>query len=97
TPRDTRGIDATAKELERLPEVAAVLKANGISARDYMLTTMSLFSTTVTFDLIAKGRLREAPPGMPTHNFEFLKANHKELEPLVAEWKKNREEIAKYQ
>ena len=92
----TAGIDATVKAMEAVPELAAALNANGISARDYILTQMALIPTTMMHELVASGRMPALPPGMPAHNVEFWKANYDVLKPLEAEWKKNREAITKF-
>jgi hypothetical protein len=93
--KTTPGIDASAKALEDVPQVGATLKANGLTGRDYVLTQIAMMSATMTRDMVAKGIVKEMPPGMPTHNIEFLKTNAAELEKLEAEWKTIRGEIQK--
>ena len=91
----TPGIDASSKALEDVPQFGATLKASGLTGRDYLLTQIALMSATMTRDMMAKGIVKEMPPGMPTHNIEFLKTNAAEVEKLEAEWRLIRAEIQK--
>ena len=93
-PKQTPGIYASAAEMQKIPELAAILKANGITARDYLLTMMAMMATSLTHEFMASGKMPGLPAGMPTHNLEFWKSNAEALKPLEAEWKKNRAEIA---
>ena len=92
-PRRSPGLDASAEEMEKIPELARILKANGMSGRDYLLSMMAMFSTTITHEFMASGKMPGLPAGMPTHNLDFWKANAEALKPLEAEWKKLRGEI----
>jgi hypothetical protein len=92
-PKQTPGIDASAAEMEKLPELAAILKVNGITGRNYLLTMMSMMSTSMTHEFIASGKMPAPPAGMPTHNLEFWKSNAEALKPLEAEWRTLRGEM----
>lgn len=91
----TPGLDASIKAIGDSPEFARVLAANGITARDYILTQMALIPTTMMHEMLATGRLPALPPNMPAHNVEFWKANYEVLKPLEAEWKVLRAELRK--
>jgi hypothetical protein len=95
-PEKTRGIDASAAEMNKIPEIKSILAANNISARDYLLTLMAMFSTVITHEFMASGKMPPLPPDTPMHNLEFWKANAAALKPLEAEWRKHRDEIMKY-
>ena len=90
------GLEASAAQMNNTPEVANALKAHRITAREYLLTQLALFSTALTHEFMASGKLKELPPNTPTHNIEFWKANVETLKPLEAEWRKIRAEIMGY-
>lgn len=92
---DAEGIDASVKKMQGIPQLAALLKKHGLSARDYLLTQMGIMSTSSTYDLMAKGMLKELPPGFPSHNLDFWKANYAQLKPLEAEWKQSMADLEK--
>lgn len=92
-PRDTKGLDTSAEQMNTIPELAAILKTHRVTAKDYLLTQVAMFSTALTHEFMASGKLKQLPPNMPTHNLEFWKANAEALKPLDAEWKKLRSEI----
>ena len=94
--RKASGLEASAAEMNNTPEVANALKAHRITAREYLLTQMALFSTALTHEFMASGKLKELPPDTPMHNLEFWKANTETLKPLEAEWRKIRAEIMSY-
>ena len=94
-PEKTTGIDASAAEMTRLPEVRSILEVNKITARDYLLTQLAMFSTALTLEFMASGKMPPLPPDTPMHNLEFWKTNAEALKPLEAEWKSLRGEIMK--
>ena len=89
------GLEASVKVLEGVPEAAAILKKHGITGRDYLLTQIAFATTAFTADMLEQKKLPSVPPGMPTHNLEFWKANAADLKPLEAESKKLRAELQK--
>jgi hypothetical protein len=92
-PRDTRGLEASAEQMHQIPELAAILKANRLTPKDYLLTQLAMFSTALTHEFMMSGKLKQLPPNTPTHNLEFWKANAEALRPLDAEWKQLRTEL----
>lgn len=95
-PEKTPGIDASAAEMTKLPEVKAILEANKITARDYLLTQMAMFSTALTHEFMAGGKMPPLPPDTPMHNLDFWKKNAEAIKPLEAEWKALRSEMMKH-
>ena len=96
TPEKTPGIDASAAEMIKLPEVKNILDANKITARDYLLTQLAMFSTALTHEFMASGKMPPLPPDTPMHNLEFWKTNAEAIKPLEVEWKALRSEMMKY-
>lgn len=95
-PEKTAGIDGSAAMMNKIPEVARILEANGISARDYLLTQLSMFTTALAHEYMLAGKLPPPKPDTPMHNLEFWKQNLEAVKPLETEWKALRAELLKY-
>lgn len=95
-PTKSNGIDASAADMNKVPEIKRVLEANGITARDYLVTLMAMYSMVITNEFMATGKMPPLPPDAPTHNLDFWKTNAEALKPLEAEWRKLRDEIMTY-
>ena len=93
--QDADGIEESIAAIEKVPQMTVLLKKHGITARDYLLAQMAMMSTSMTHEFISKGQMPALPPGFPTHNVDFWKANYKDLQPLEAEWKKTMAELQK--
>ena len=89
------GLDDSAKLLESIPEVAAVLKSHGISGRDYVLTMLAMTGTAFAYQFASAGKMPELPAGVQKDNLEFWKSNITALKPAFDEWQKVRGELMK--
>lgn len=95
-PERTSGIEASVAEMNKLPEIARILEANKITARDYLLTELAMFSTVFTNELMASGKMPPLPKDTPVHNLDFWKKNAEALKPIEAEWRALREQLMKH-
>ena len=84
------GVNATAKQMEDIPEVAAALKANEISPRDYLLTLMATGHTILVIGLIERGVIADTSHPIVRENVQFWKSLPPEVKPEAEEWKKRR-------
>jgi hypothetical protein len=89
------GLDEAVKLIGSIPEVSAVLKTHDISARDYLLTTVTMTGTAFAYQFSAAGKMPEMPAGMQKDNLEFWKTNVATMKAAVDEWMKTRAELLK--
>ena len=79
-------LDESIKRIEAVPQAAAVLKKNHISARDFVLTTMTLFGATMMADVEKEtGQPASLPESLSRENVNFVKMNEEELAKLAPE------------
>ena len=89
------GLDEAVKLIGTIPEVSAVLKTHDISARDYLLTTVTMTGTTFAYQFAAAGKMPEMPPGVQKDNLEFWRTNLPTMKAAADEWQKTRAELVK--
>jgi hypothetical protein len=94
---NAKTLDETVKKIEAEPRAMAVLKRNGLSARDYVMTTMTLMTAGMVAAFEKAGtKMNGLPPGVSQANVDFVKAHEKEIQALTPERKakKNGDESA---
>ena len=74
----TKSLDEAIRALDADPKLKPIFAAAGISAKDYWMTVNALLHASMAGALPPEAVPAEAQP-----NIAFLKANQKELEPLV--------------
>jgi len=70
------------------PQVGPILKAAGLSAREYLLISLAWMSGGMAVAFKKQGLLKELPPEVSAENVAFLEKNEKELDAWQAEWAK---------
>jgi hypothetical protein len=80
--RPEEAIQDSVRRVESEPKAMAVLKAHGLSAKDYVLTSFVWIGATV-FAALDKDGTAKLPPEISRENASFVKAHKAELEPLL--------------
>lgn len=80
--RPNETIQDSVRRLESEPKAMAVLKAHGLSARDYVLTSFVWLAATMVA-VVEKDGTGKLPPEVSRENVSFVKAHKAELEPLL--------------
>jgi hypothetical protein len=88
-------LDAAASAMNDVPEVAALLKKHGFTARDYLLNMITMATTQATYGFTG-GKTAEMPAGALRTNVEFWSANLAALKPSLDEWQKTRADLLKH-
>jgi len=76
---DVYNVDKAAM-MEKSPHVAAALKSNNITARDFVLTPMTAF--TAAIGIAAEDAKKEPPAFINPENIKFVREHKAELEKL---------------
>ena len=76
---DVYSVDKAAM-MEKSPHVAAALKSNNITARDFVLTPMTAF--TAAIGIAAEDAKKEPPAFINPENIKFMREHKAELEKL---------------
>jgi len=83
---DAQSIDAIASHLDAMPPVKAVLSSVGISARDYVLTTLMLGEAGAAYQMQKEGKLppnSELAKDVSPANIAYVGAHQAQLEALA--------------
>jgi len=89
-----------AKVYEGIPEIREILQRNGISGREYMLTSMVAMVTQMADEALSQEALGRAgvndtPKELVTPALKFWRSMDPALKAEAGEWKKVREEMAR--
>jgi len=100
--REGRGgiVTIGAKVYEGIPEIKAILQRNGITGREYMLTSLVALVTQIADEALsheAPGRegANEIPKELMTPALKFWRSMSPALKAEADDWKKVREEMAR--
>jgi hypothetical protein len=84
---------------EGIPETKAILQRNGISGREYMLTSMVAMVTQMADETLSReaggGGVNEIPKELMTPALKFWRSMDPALKAEADEWKNVREEMAR--
>jgi hypothetical protein len=80
---------AASNTLERVPELSSVLRANSISARDYLNTIGSIKYAEMLSGVSAAQNHDATAPGIARTNIEFWKSLPADLKPIAEDWAKS--------
>lgn len=79
-----QSLDDSVKRIESVPQAVRVLKRNRISARDFLLTTMTLFGATMMANVEKEtGQPASLPESLSRENVNFVKMNEEEVAKLA--------------
>jgi hypothetical protein len=89
-----------AKVYEGIPEIKEILQRNGISGREYMLTSMIAMVTQMADEALSqealeRGGANEIPKELVTPALKFWRSMDPALKAEADEWKKVRDEMAR--
>lgn len=79
---DDENLDASIRRFEKDPVVAGILKANAISASDFIKTLTVITSVSLAMGLTGDTSGASLPPALRAHG-RFIANHKKELEPLL--------------
>lgn len=81
-----QSLDDSVRRIEGVPQAVHVLKRNHITARDYLLTTITLFGATMMASVEKEtGQPASLPDSLARENVNFVKMNEEELAKLGPE------------
>jgi hypothetical protein len=79
-------LTAATEALERIPELSSALKANDISARDYLITIGSVMHAAMLSEVSDDQNVDLTAPGVDRANIEFWRSLPPDLKPIADEW-----------
>lgn len=84
---EARSLDDMVKRFERFPELKRAITSTGLTTREYLTATFSLFQAVTALSMMEMDgpmKLKELPAGAFADNVAFLKANQAELDKMTA-------------
>jgi len=72
---ESKSFEDAAKKMEQNPEVSRMLKSEGISARDFLLTTITLSQASMISAMSKEHAGMGVPPSVNPKNLEFINAH----------------------
>jgi hypothetical protein len=84
---EPNSLDDMVKRIERVPEVKRAITSTGLTTREYMKATLSMFQAAMALSMMEMEgpmKVKTLPPGVMADNVAFLKANKAELDKMTA-------------
>ncbi|HEX5473066.1 MAG TPA: hypothetical protein VFX12_00275 [Vicinamibacterales bacterium] len=83
---DAKDLSGMAAQMEKFPPLAAALKKEGMTAREYAKFVMATMQASFAAAFQKSGQIKTLPPGINAANVKFVQDHKAELEKLQESW-----------